>query len=272
MRTDRPRGRRGAARLHVLLALVAAVALGLVLARAAAAARWRRDVARALFDDDVERLLALRGAARVPAETAPRGREIVVSVAERRLWLRQGDSVLFSTEIAAGSGAVPAPDGRGLRPETPRGRFVVRARDSLPVWIPPDWHFAEQARRRGLGLVHLAPGEARRLPDGTTVAVDGLDVVRRDAAGRALPWPTGDGRELVVAGNLIVPPPGTRQRRYAGVLGTRRLDLGGGYAIHGTDHPEMVGQAVVHGCVRLRNEDVEWLYEHVAVGTPVTIR
>ena len=72
-------------------------------------------------------------------------------------------------------------------------------------------------------------------------------------------------------GQLIVPPYGTNQRRYKGVLGTHRLMLGNGYAIHGTNVPSSIGQSVSHGCVRLRNEDIAYLYEIVPVGTPVYI-
>jgi lipoprotein-anchoring transpeptidase ErfK/SrfK len=56
-----------------------------------------------------------------------------------------------------------------------------------------------------------------------------------------------------------------------GTLGTRRLDLGDGYGIHGTDEPSSVGRSVSHGCVRMLNQDVETLYPMVAVGTPVYI-
>jgi lipoprotein-anchoring transpeptidase ErfK/SrfK len=47
--------------------------------------------------------------------------------------------------------------------------------------------------------------------------------------------------------------------------------MGDGYALHGTDKPESIGRSVSHGCVRLRNEDIETLYQMVAVGTPVFI-
>ena len=50
-----------------------------------------------------------------------------------------------------------------------------------------------------------------------------------------------EGKEIVANGNIIVPPYGTTARRYMGVLGTRRLELGDGYGIHGTDHPESIG-------------------------------
>ncbi len=44
------------------------------------------------------------------------------------------------------------------------------------------------------------------------------------------------------------------------------------YGIHGTLHPESIGQQVTAGCVRLKNEDVEELFDIVPVGTEVTIQ
>ncbi|MBW4623839.1 MAG: L,D-transpeptidase family protein [Cyanosarcina radialis HA8281-LM2] len=40
---------------------------------------------------------------------------------------------------------------------------------------------------------------------------------------------------------------------------------------HGTPNERLIGQAVSHGCVRMRNKDVEALFEKVAIGTPVTV-
>lgn len=41
--------------------------------------------------------------------------------------------------------------------------------------------------------------------------------------------------------------------------------------MHGTNNPASIGQAVSHGCIRLRNEDIAQLYHVVSVGTPVFI-
>jgi lipoprotein-anchoring transpeptidase ErfK/SrfK len=54
-------------------------------------------------------------------------------------------------------------------------------------------------------------------------------------------------------------------------LGVERLYLGDGYGLHGTDEPESIGQSASHGCVRLRNEDIETLYRIVPIGTVVYI-
>lgn len=47
---------------------------------------------------------------------------------------------------------------------------------------------------------------------------------------------------------------------------------GGQIAVHGTSSPASVGQAVSHGCLRLRNDQILQLFHRVPVGTPVRIR
>ncbi|MDA1063591.1 MAG: L,D-transpeptidase family protein [Proteobacteria bacterium] len=55
-------------------------------------------------------------------------------------------------------------------------------------------------------------------------------------------------------------------------LGSRVLQLNlPGYLIHGTNKPYGVGMRVSHGCVRLYPENIESLYELVAVGETVQI-
>ncbi|PIE40529.1 MAG: hypothetical protein CSA51_00280 [Gammaproteobacteria bacterium] len=55
-------------------------------------------------------------------------------------------------------------------------------------------------------------------------------------------------------------------------LGTRALRLGlPSYLIHGTNKPYGVGMRVSHGCVRMRQEDVEALFDMVARGETVRI-
>lgn len=46
---------------------------------------------------------------------------------------------------------------------------------------------------------------------------------------------------------------------------------GGVVGVHGTNTPWLIGQAVSHGCVRLRNADILALRKLVRVGTPVKI-
>lgn len=57
-------------------------------------------------------------------------------------------------------------------------------------------------------------------------------------------------------------------------FGTRWMGLNvpwGIYGIHGTNKPWSIGQFASHGCIRMRNKDVEELFEWVPVGTSVRI-
>ena len=55
-------------------------------------------------------------------------------------------------------------------------------------------------------------------------------------------------------------------------VGTRWLGLSRkGYGIHGTNDPRSIGKRASHGCVRMRNRDVEDLFARVAVGDVVEL-
>lgn len=247
--------------------------------------RHERDVSRMVFNDNVELLERVRMASgalndslqslSTSSDALPANRPyIVVSIEDHRLWYKLRDSVLFTTQVATGSGKVleSTASGSHWKFETPRGRLVIQAKDEAPAWVPPDWHYVEQARKRGLGIVRLARGQSITASDGSELMVQGTDVVRRYADGRVVPLSDGkEGHEIVAGGNIVIPPFGTSQRKYKGVLGTHRLELGDGYALHGTDNPASIGHSVSHGCVRLRNEDIDRLYSMVEVGTPVYI-
>ncbi len=67
-----------------------------------------------------------------------------------------------------------------------------------------------------------------------------------------------------LAGQTI--PPGPENP-----LKARWMGIYNGAGIHGTDATYSLGSAASHGCVRMAIPDVEELYEHVDVGTPVYI-
>jgi hypothetical protein len=64
-----------------------------------------------------------------------------------------------------------------------------------------------------------------------------------------------------------VTPPGP-----SNPLGSRWLGLSiKGYGIHGTNAPKSIGKKASHGCIRMRNSDVEELFELVKTGDVVEI-
>jgi lipoprotein-anchoring transpeptidase ErfK/SrfK len=46
---------------------------------------------------------------------------------------------------------------------------------------------------------------------------------------------------------------------------------GGIVGVHGTTSPQLLGQAVSHGCVRMHNRDIGFLKSRVPLGTPIKI-
>ncbi len=70
---------------------------------------------------------------------------------------------------------------------------------------------------------------------------------------------------------LPIPPPGHASRFEAGTLGAYKLELGNGYMIHGTIYKRFIGQSVTHGCIRMLDDDLEAVYNTLAVGSKVYI-
>lgn len=60
-------------------------------------------------------------------------------------------------------------------------------------------------------------------------------------------------------------------------LGSRWIGLsvpgtnGSKYGIHGTNRPDSIGKSESAGCVRMYNSDVQWLYQHIRLGTWVQV-
>lgn len=74
-----------------------------------------------------------------------------------------------------------------------------------------------------------------------------------------------------VENNLPIPAFNDPSRKREGQLGVAAVYLGAEIAIHGTDRPELLGQRVSHGCIRLENRFAQRLYHNVQIGTPIVI-
>ncbi|MGD1092430.1 MAG: L,D-transpeptidase [Bryobacteraceae bacterium] len=115
------------------------------------------------------------------------------------------------------------------------------------------------------------------IPDRKLVLLDGDRVLKvyDVAVGKAsTPTPQGDFRIVnrvqnpTWYGPSVVVPPGKNNP-----LGTRWMGLSvKGYGIHGTNAPSSIGKAASHGCIRMRQADLEELFGLVEVGMPVELR
>jgi lipoprotein-anchoring transpeptidase ErfK/SrfK len=114
------------------------------------------------------------------------------------------------------------------------------------------------------------------LPDRKLAVMEGDQVVRIfDAAVGAPKSPSPTGTFTII--NSMENPTWYRKGRIvrpgpANPLGTRWLGLSQkGYGIHGTNVPSSIGKNASHGCIRMRNHDVEQLFKMVAVGDVVEL-
>jgi lipoprotein-anchoring transpeptidase ErfK/SrfK len=179
-----------------------------------------------------------------------------------------------------------APAGRGVATIAPRTRFgsltvlavVGRSGDWLEVhaaelpngrtgWLP--------AAAVRLGAVDLSIRVDR---SARTLAVRrGGRVLRRFTVAVGRPGnETPTGRFAVT--DKLAMPPGTPYGCCAVALTGHQTNLPSGWsggdrlAVHGTDLPESVGQAISLGCMRAYEPDIRWLMRNVPLGTPVFVR
>jgi len=104
----------------------------------------------------------------------------------------------------------------------------------------------------------------------------GRELIRATAAIGAADTPTPTG-SYYVNQRLVAPDP-------TGPFGPAAIGIsafspvlqdwiqGGPIAIHGTNRPHLLGRAVSHGCVRVRNDVLVRLFALAVPGTPVLIR
>lgn len=197
------------------------------------------------------------------------GLRIVVSLQERHLWAIAGHDTLLSAPVAVAKGTRLEYGNQSWHFTTPRGVRTVLEKSADPIWQPPEWLYAETAVENDLKLAHLNYGQRIHLSDGRILTiVDGTaGIIDTDGSFGELPTD-----EHIVFGNtLYMPPMGSKNRKVEGELGKYKLSLGDGYLLHGTPDKQSIGMAATHGCIRLRDEDIEWLYDNVPVGTKVYI-
>lgn len=206
-------------------------------------------------------------AARAKAERAT-GFHLVVDIFDHTLYVIDGQDTLRTVTVATASNNTLRYGGKTWRFETPRGVRTVLEKEKEPSWTPPEWHYAEVASQYGLKLRHLQRGERVRVRGGTILTTRG-DEVGVIQPGETEFVPLVLDEHIVFDNTLFIPPVGTKHRTMKGELGHFRLKLGDGYQLHGTPNKASIGTSATHGCVRMHDEDIEWLYNNVPIGTKV---
>lgn len=147
-------------------------------------------------------------------------------------------------------------------------RYLMRV--AVAAMIVAAEALAEERRGTGRRIVVS-------IPDRRLALIEGGEVVKTYTVAVGTPaTPTPSGMFEVVTrvtnpawyrpGKVVPPGPNNP-------LGSRWIGLSRkGYGIHGTDSPRSIGRAKSHGCVRMRNADVEELFGLVQVGDVVELQ
>jgi lipoprotein-anchoring transpeptidase ErfK/SrfK len=123
--------------------------------------------------------------------------------------------------------------------------------------------------RSGRGVVISIPDRKLAvIADGNVIAIFPVAVGAEQS-----PSPTGEFRIVSRVTNPTYYHPGTViPSGKDNPVGTRWLGLSQkGYGIHGTNVPRSIGRAASHGCIRLRNRDMERLFSMLQIGDVVEI-
>ncbi len=148
---------------------------------------------------------------------------------------------------------------RHILPDTPREGLVLNLPEMRIYYYP-------KTARGEPAAVYTYPVGIGRMDWATPLGETSVVSKQKDPAWRP---PESIRREHAAQGDplpLVVPPgPDNPLGKYALRLGIP------GYLMHGTNKEFGVGMQVSHGCIRLLPEDIEALFEMVAVGTRVRI-
>jgi len=159
-----------------------------------------------------------------------------------------------------------------------RTGWIPRAITALAVVVVPSARAYAADRTAATGNVDTAV--ARRLvvsiPDRKLALVENDRVVRVYSVAVGAPVSPSPVGTLTIVSRVTNPtyykPGKVIGPGASNPLGTRWIGLSEkGYGIHGTDQPGSIGRAASYGCIRLRNHDVERLFERVRTGDVVEL-
>ena len=168
---------------------------------------------------------------------------------------------------------------------TPRDRQLLARAPYAEAAIPQQFqrHIVEFSRQEQPGtivvdtdarfLYYVLP-EGKAIRYGVAVGEEAMAFSGVATVGKRAEWPDWVPTADIQA--RLGPYPKRVAGGPANPLGARAIYLYEGnkdtlYRIHGTNQPEYIGQAISSGCIRMTNEDVIDLFEHVRQGTTVVV-
>lgn len=180
----------------------------------------------------------------------------------RRFNLGQTEIVTLNPKLErwlVKKGTVVRLPNRRILPDTPHQGITLNIAEYRMYYYPANQPGIVKSYAHGIGR------QDWKTPLGKTTIIKKVkdpawhppESIRREHAANGDPLPA-------------VVPPGPNNPLGAYAL---HLNLPGEYRIHGTDVAKIygIGMQITHGCVRMYPEDIQALYNSVAIGTPVFI-
>ena len=191
------------------------------------------------------------------------------------IWILLAIAALIAPDLAAAQALPGSPlalshgaerEGRARYRDPPvnvQGRYVVISLDDHRLYMMEDERVIWSALV-GTGTGTRLEGAGQKWDFSTPRGMFRVQYKEKDPVWRVPVW------AFVERGEPI-PPPDSPKWNEPGMLGTSALYLEEDIAVHGTNHPELLGQPVSHGCIRMTNEAARRLYHEAPIGTPVII-
>jgi lipoprotein-anchoring transpeptidase ErfK/SrfK len=148
-------------------------------------------------------------------------------------------------------------------PVNVEGRYVVISLDEHRLYMMEGSRVIWSASV-GTGTGTRLEGAGQKWEFSTPRGMFRVQFKEKDPVWRLPDW-------VFVQRGVPIPPIDHPSRLEPYMLGTTAIYLEEEIAVHGTNYPELLGQSVSHGCIRMTNEDARRLYHEVEVGTPVII-
>jgi L,D-transpeptidase ErfK/SrfK len=197
--------------------------------------------------------------------------------------------------LVAGSGLVLARMGRPYLSSpftiTPSPEAAIRDRDVLRKHALKAEAAIDRVKPKGVFIiVDTYRNRLRMYKDGElvrqAVCSTGTGRVLRDPrSGRQWIFDTPLGERVIhekrknpvwakpdwafIEDGYLPPPSGSQDRFDDASLGDYGLYMGDGYIIHGTLFKTLLGRRVTHGCIRLGDQDLEFVYKNASIGSRV---
>lgn len=143
---------------------------------------------------------------------------------------------------------------------------------TLLLFLSPIWPFGENPTPGSpYVIVNVETNELAFIDDNQ------IKKIEKVATGIGEATPIGEFTIIVKAKNPYYRKKNIQGGSPENPLGTRWIGFnaketdGRIYGVHGTNQPESIGKKVSNGCIRMKNEVVEILYDKIPIGTKILV-